>query len=207
MSAAGARPQPSSKRPLEVVIVGAGFGGIAAAIELRRHGITDVTILEKASDLGGTWFYNSYPGAACDVPSHLYSFSFAQRRDWTRLCSPQAEIHAYLHDVAHRMSVEQLIRTNVTVTACDWSDEDCRWSIHTAEGETLRSRRAGARDRPAAPAREARHRGRPTRSPGTASTPPNGTTTTRSPASASRSSAPARAPCSSSPRSRPRCSV
>ena len=67
MSAAALRPQPSSKRTREVLIVGAGFGGIAAAIELRRHGIEDVTVLEKAPDLGGTWFYNSYPGAACDV--------------------------------------------------------------------------------------------------------------------------------------------
>ena len=76
----------------KILIVGAGFGGIAAAIELRRHGFDDITILEAASDLGGTWFYNSYPGAACDVPSHLYSFSYEQRRDWSRLCSPQQEI-------------------------------------------------------------------------------------------------------------------
>lgn len=139
MSAAGARPQPSSKRPIEVVIVGAGFGGIAAAIELRRHGITAVTILEKAPDLGGTWLYNSYPGAACDVPSHLYSYSFAQRRDWSRLCSPQAEIHAYLHDVARTMSVEQLIHTNVTVTACSWDEEQCHWHIDTAGGDSYRA--------------------------------------------------------------------
>ena len=78
-----------------VIIVGAGFGGIAAAIELRRHGITDVAILEKADGLGGTWFHNTYPGAACDVPSHFYSFSFAQRRDWVRLC-PTAARHPRL---------------------------------------------------------------------------------------------------------------
>jgi cation diffusion facilitator CzcD-associated flavoprotein CzcO len=71
-----------------VVIIGAGFGGIAAAIELRRHGFTDVTVLERAPGLGGTWRFNSYPGAACDVPSHLYSFSYATRRGWSRLCSP-----------------------------------------------------------------------------------------------------------------------
>ena len=100
MSAVAVGPQQPASRTLEVLIVGAGFGGIAAAIELRRHGITDVKILEKAPELGGTWFYNSYPGAACDVPSHLYSFSYAQRRDWSRLCSPQAEIHEYLHGVA-----------------------------------------------------------------------------------------------------------
>ncbi|MGP0100845.1 MAG: flavin-containing monooxygenase [Solirubrobacteraceae bacterium] len=135
MSAAAVRPQqPSSSRALEVVIVGAGFGGIAAAIELRRHGIDGVTILEKAPDLGGTWFYNSYPGAACDVPSHLYSFSFAQRRDWSRLCSPQAEIHAYLHDVARAHGIDRLVRTGTTVTACSWDAARCRWSVETAGG-------------------------------------------------------------------------
>src|SRR5580700_5905084 len=135
MSAAAVRPQQPASRSLEVLIVGAGFGGIAAAIELRRHGITAITILEKAADLGGTWFYNSYPGAACDVPSHLYSFSFAQRRDWSRLCSPQAEIHAYLHDVARTHAVDRLVRTNTTVTACSWDATCCRWSVQCANGD------------------------------------------------------------------------
>jgi cation diffusion facilitator CzcD-associated flavoprotein CzcO len=134
MSAAAVRPEPGTPRALEVLIVGAGFGGIAAAIELRRHGIADVTILEKAPDLGGTWFYNSYPGAACDVPSHLYSFSYAQRRDWSRLCSPQAEIHAYLHEVARTHGVDRLVRTNTTVTSCTWDAARCRWVLETAAG-------------------------------------------------------------------------
>jgi cation diffusion facilitator CzcD-associated flavoprotein CzcO len=134
MAGAAPRPQSSSSRTPEVLIVGAGFGGIAAAIELRRHGITDITILEKASDLGGTWFYNSYPGAACDVPSHLYSFSFAQRRDWSRLCSPQAEIHAYLHDVARTYGIDGLVQTNTPVTSCSWDAERCRWSVETESG-------------------------------------------------------------------------
>jgi cation diffusion facilitator CzcD-associated flavoprotein CzcO len=134
MSAAAVRPQQSPSRPLEVLIVGAGFGGIAAAIELRRHGIAAITILEKAPELGGTWFYNSYPGAACDVPSHLYSFSFAQRRDWSRLCSPQAEIRAYLDDVARAHGVDRLVQRNTTVTSCSWDAERCRWSVETAGG-------------------------------------------------------------------------
>ena len=99
-----------------MIIIGAGFGGIAAAIELRRHGIRSVRLLEKASDLGGTWYYNSYPGCACDVPSHLYSFSYAQRKDWSRLCSLQDEIHSYLHDVARDHGIEPLIRTNTSVS-------------------------------------------------------------------------------------------
>jgi cation diffusion facilitator CzcD-associated flavoprotein CzcO len=123
------------KRNLEVLIVGAGFGGIAAAIELRRHGIREVKILEKAPDLGGTWFYNSYPGSACDVPSHLYSFSYAQRRDWSRLCSPQEEIHEYLRTVARDHGVDRLIETGVTVTSCTWDEAGCRWRVQTAQGE------------------------------------------------------------------------
>ncbi len=120
----------------EVLIVGAGFGGIAAAIELRRHGFTRIRILERASELGGTWFHNTYPGAACDVPSHLYSFSFAQRSDWTRLCSPQAEILAYIHEVARAYGVAELVQTDTTVTACTWDDVRCRWTVAAADGRS-----------------------------------------------------------------------
>ncbi len=126
--------QGTTGRSLEVIIVGAGFGGIAAAIELRRAGIEDVRILEKAPELGGTWFHNSYPGAACDVPSHLYSFSFAQRTDWSRLCSPQAEIHEYLRAVAREHDVDRLVETGVTVTSCSWDEDRCRWVLASAEG-------------------------------------------------------------------------
>jgi cation diffusion facilitator CzcD-associated flavoprotein CzcO len=118
---------------MRVVIVGAGFGGIAAAIELRRHGFSDVTILERAPGLGGTWRYNDYPGCACDVPSHLYSFSFAQRRDWSRLCSPQAEILDYLERVAREQGVDGLVVPRVDVVSCQW---DGRWRVQTADGRT-----------------------------------------------------------------------
>ena len=99
-----------------VLIVGAGFGGIAAAIELRRHGFHDVRILEKADGYGGTWLYNTYPGAACDVPSHFYSFSFAQRRDWVRLCPTQPDILRYLHEVVAEHGLEEIIETGTHVT-------------------------------------------------------------------------------------------
>jgi cation diffusion facilitator CzcD-associated flavoprotein CzcO len=125
--------QPKSERNLEVAIVGAGFGGIAAAIELRQHGIEHVELLERAPEPGGTWYYNSYPGAACDVPSHLYSYSYAQRRDWSRLCSTQAEIKAYLDEVVRTHGLGDLIHKGVTVTDCAWDDARCRWSIQ-AEG-------------------------------------------------------------------------
>lgn len=120
---------------MRVVIIGAGFGGIAAAVELARHGIDDVTILERAPDFGGTWFHNSYPGAACDVPSHLYSFSYAQRRDWSRLCSPQPEILDYLHEVARDLDVDRLVLTGMNVTGCHWDETEFRWVVNTERGE------------------------------------------------------------------------
>ncbi|HEX8715267.1 MAG TPA: NAD(P)/FAD-dependent oxidoreductase, partial [Solirubrobacteraceae bacterium] len=135
-AAASAAASPASaNRPLSVVIVGAGFGGIAAAIELKRHGIDDITILERASALGGTWHYNSYPGAACDVPSHLYSFSFAQRRDWSRLCSPQGEIHDYLVQTARAYDVERHIELGKGVASCAWDEREARWRVETDDGE------------------------------------------------------------------------
>jgi cation diffusion facilitator CzcD-associated flavoprotein CzcO len=133
------RPASAPRRKPSVLIVGAGFGGIAAAIELRRHGLEDVTILERAPELGGTWFYNSYPGAACDVPSHLYSFSFAQRRDWSRLCSPQAEIHDYLSDVAREHDIARHVRCGQTVSACTWDEQRALWTVETAEGERFQA--------------------------------------------------------------------
>ena len=99
----------SSDREPQILIIGAGFGGMAAAIELQQHGFRDITILDRASGLGGTWYHNRYPGAACDVPSHLYSFSYAQRRHWTRVCSPQDEILDYMHEVAHEFGLDRHI--------------------------------------------------------------------------------------------------
>jgi cation diffusion facilitator CzcD-associated flavoprotein CzcO len=118
------------------VIVGAGFGGIGAAIELRRHGIDDITLLERAPQLGGTWWYNTYPGCVCDVPSHLYSFSFAQRRDWSRLCSPHDEILGYLRGVAREHGVDRLVELNVDVAGCNWDQESCRWTVRAADGRS-----------------------------------------------------------------------
>jgi cation diffusion facilitator CzcD-associated flavoprotein CzcO len=120
----------------QILIVGAGFGGISAAIELRRHGFDQITILEAGPELGGTWFYNSYPGAACDVPSHLYSFSFEQRRDWSRLCSPQQEILAYLHTVAEDHGIRALIRYSQRVSSCRFDEPGGRWRVETEAGET-----------------------------------------------------------------------
>jgi cation diffusion facilitator CzcD-associated flavoprotein CzcO len=126
-----------------VVIIGAGFGGIGAAIELRAHGYTDVTILDAAPGVGGTWLANSYPGAACDVPSHLYSYSYAQRRTWSRLCSPQSEILDYLRTVAREHGVADLVVPDTRVSECRWDDEARHWHI---EAETAGERRTWTAD-------------------------------------------------------------
>jgi cation diffusion facilitator CzcD-associated flavoprotein CzcO len=117
-----------------VIVVGAGFGGIGAAIELREHGFDDVTVLDAAPGIGGTWLHNDYPGAACDVPSHLYSFSYAQRRDWSRLCSPQAEILDYLRSVARERGVDGLVEPGAKVVGCAYDDASRRWTVTTADG-------------------------------------------------------------------------
>jgi cation diffusion facilitator CzcD-associated flavoprotein CzcO len=126
----------SGNGDLSVLIIGAGFGGIGAAIELRRHGFQEITILERGPALGGTWLYNSYPGCTCDVPSHLYSFSFAQRRDWTRLCSPQDEILRYLQGVARDHGVDRIVVPDTEVTACAWDEETQRWKVTSADGRS-----------------------------------------------------------------------
>ena len=129
------RQTHNAVRGRRVLIVGAGFGGIAAAIELRRHGFDQLTILDAAAGLGGTWFHNSYPGAACDVPSHLYSYSYEQRRDWSRLCSPQSEILAYLQGVADEYGITEMIQAGRRVTACTFDDADDVWRVETESGD------------------------------------------------------------------------
>src|SRR5579884_3887443 len=129
----------TTQRALRVVIVGAGVGGIAAAIELRRHGFSEITLLERGDGVGGTWRYNTYPGCVCDVPSHLYSYSFAQRRDWSRLCSPQPEILSYLEGVAQHQGIDRLVTTGVNVTSCAWDEDRCQWTITSEDGRNWRA--------------------------------------------------------------------
>jgi cation diffusion facilitator CzcD-associated flavoprotein CzcO len=115
------------------VIIGAGLGGLAAAIELRRHGFSEIQILEKAAGVGGTWLYNRYPLCACDVPSHLYSFSFAQRREWSRICSPREEILRYIQEVARDHGIDELVATGTEVRSCRWDEATCRWMVSDTE--------------------------------------------------------------------------
>lgn len=127
---------------MKVIVIGAGFGGVATAIELLSHGFSDIVILEAADEIGGTWHYNNYPGAACDVPSHLYSYSYAQRPEWSRFCSPQGEILAYLRKTAADFGVSPLVITGAAVVSCTWDEDDCQWTVVSQEagGETTKRR-------------------------------------------------------------------
>jgi cation diffusion facilitator CzcD-associated flavoprotein CzcO len=117
-----------------VAIIGSGFGGIGMAAQLERAGITDVVLLERAAGLGGTWRDNSYPGAACDVPSHLYCFSFAPNPSWTRSFSPQPEILDYLRRVADQEGVTGKIRFGEEVKAAHWDPAARNWRLETTSG-------------------------------------------------------------------------
>jgi cation diffusion facilitator CzcD-associated flavoprotein CzcO len=116
-----------------IVVVGGGFGGVGAAVMLRRAGYGDVTVFEKGERVGGVWNHNTYPGAACDVPSHLYEFSFAPNR-WSRRYAPQAEIQAYLEGVARHHGVLDRIRTGVEVESARWDEGRGRWVLQTSAG-------------------------------------------------------------------------
>src|ERR1700710_1618899 len=119
-------------RSVRIAIIGSGFAGLGMACQLRRHGIDDFVVLERASEVGGTWRDNTYPGAACDIRSDLYSFSFAPNPEWTRTYGQQAEILAYLRAVADKFDVRSRILFGQEVERADWSDEDARWTITTS---------------------------------------------------------------------------
>ncbi|OBH84731.1 flavin-containing monooxygenase [Mycobacterium scrofulaceum] len=126
----------TSTRP-RVLVIGAGFGGLAAAYELSRDGLADVTVLEKAGDIGGVWRENTYPGAACDVPSNLYSYSFARKTDWGRRYAEQPDILGYIHDTADRFRLRDLVRTGVEVTSAAYDDGTATWRVETSSGEVF----------------------------------------------------------------------
>ncbi|QWC84924.1 NAD(P)/FAD-dependent oxidoreductase [Nocardioidaceae bacterium] len=118
-----------------VAVVGSGFAGLGTAIQLQRHGRTDFVVLEKASEVGGTWRDNTYPGAACDVPSQLYSFSFALNPEWSSSFSPQPEIQDYLRRTAAESGVLDRFAFDTEVLEATWDDEAARWRISTSRGE------------------------------------------------------------------------
>src|SRR5271165_524351 len=123
----------SSKRP-SVAIIGGGFSGVGAAVLLVRAGYPDVTIFERGERLGGVWAHNTYPGAACDVPSHLYEFSFEPNPRWSRRYAPQAEIQQYIEAVARRHGVLDRARTGTEVTRAQWDEQRAKWELQTSAG-------------------------------------------------------------------------
>src|SRR3954447_904925 len=107
---------PALPDEVDVAIVGSGFSGLGMATQLRRDGVEDFVVLERGEQVGGTWWFNSYPGCGCDVPSHLYSFSFAPNPDWSRTYSKQPEIEAYLRRVAEEFGATPYVHLETTVT-------------------------------------------------------------------------------------------
>lgn len=119
---------------VRIAIVGSGFAGLGAAIRLKQEGIHDFVLLERSTDVGGVWRDNTYPGCACDVQSHLYSFSFAPKPDWSRAYSPQQEIWEYLRDCARRFEIYPHIRFEHEVVDARFDNDDQRWHITTSRG-------------------------------------------------------------------------
>ncbi|HEX2285604.1 MAG TPA: NAD(P)/FAD-dependent oxidoreductase [Mycobacterium sp.] len=124
----------------DAVIVGAGFGGIGAAIQLKRMGYEDFVILDREDDLGGTWHVNRYPGLAVDVPTTTYSYFFEPNPNWSRLFSTGTEIKQYADEVADKYDVRRHMRFNTTVEGARWDEDAKVWRIALAGGETLTAR-------------------------------------------------------------------
>ncbi|MGO9321610.1 MAG: flavin-containing monooxygenase [Solirubrobacteraceae bacterium] len=118
-----------------IAIVGSGFSGLGMAIRLKQEGMHDFVVLERAEELGGTWRENTYPGCACDVPSNLYSFSFAPNPDWSQTFSPQPEIWEYMRRVSREHGVDPHIRYGHEVTAARWDAQRELWRIETSAGD------------------------------------------------------------------------
>jgi len=124
----------SPSNDLRFIIMGAGMSGILSAIKLQEAGLDNYAIYEKADRLGGTWRENEYAGIACDVPSHMYSYSFAPNAEWSHRHSPGAEIQAYFEDVAHQYKVDSRIQYGKEITRCEF--DDGRWKVEMGDGST-----------------------------------------------------------------------
>ena len=122
---------------LRVVIIGSGFAGLGAAVQLQQAGVRDIVILERAENIGGTWRDNTYPGAACDIPSHLYSFSFAPKPDWSSRYAPQEEIQAYLEECVERFGLRPYLRLGRAVRHARYDDASATWEVTAETGEVF----------------------------------------------------------------------
>jgi cation diffusion facilitator CzcD-associated flavoprotein CzcO len=132
-------PARDTRQALDVAVIGAGFGGLGVAIHLERAGLRYV-VLEQAASLGGTWRDNRYPGAACDVPSNLYCYSFAPNPDWSRVYPEQAEIEAYMNRCADKYGVRRAMRFGTRVVAARYDEQAARWRVALAGGEEIQAR-------------------------------------------------------------------
>lgn len=139
----------------EIVIIGTGFAGLGLGVKLRELGIEDFVILEQANGVGGTWRANTYPGAACDVQSHLYSFSFEPNPRWSRMFAEQGEILEYLEHVADKYDIRRHIKFGCSVVSATWNDRRAVWTVTLADGRSLTCKAlvagTGGLSRPALP--------------------------------------------------------
>jgi cation diffusion facilitator CzcD-associated flavoprotein CzcO len=131
---------PQAPAPLPIAILGAGFGGIGMAIRLKQAGIHGFTIFERASEIGGTWRDNTYPGAACDVPSHAYSLSFEPYAGWSERFAPWHEIQAYLLRLVEKWKLRDHLRLDTEIVGARFDEASGTWTLETARGEAFRAR-------------------------------------------------------------------
>src|SRR3954469_17152566 len=124
----------------EVIVVGAGFSGIGAAIKLDRAGFSDLAILEEGDGVGGAWHWNTYPGVGVDIPSFSYQFSFETSADWSRVYAPGNGLKAYAEHCVDRYGLRDRIRLNTEIVAGEFEDEDRVWRLSTGGGEELTAR-------------------------------------------------------------------
>lgn len=130
----------NTKKEYDAVIIGSGFAGIGMAIQLKQEGIENFIIIERANEIGGTWRDNRYPGSACDIPSHLYSLSFAPNPRWSNMFAPAAEIHEYMKDCVSKYKLEEKIVFNTEIVGAEFNEQQGIWSLHTSGGTELRCR-------------------------------------------------------------------
>ena len=127
----------TSRRSPRIAVIGGGPGGLCTAIRLRQEGFDDVVVLEKGTGVGGTWYHNRYPGAACDIQSHLYSFSFAIKRDWTRPYATQPEILGYFERLVDDFGLGPHLRFGCAVRSARWDDAAATWTLTLDGGEEI----------------------------------------------------------------------
>src|SRR5271169_3774772 len=128
----------SGYRPdYQCLIVGAGFSGIGTAIKLDQEGFDDYLIVEAGHGVGGTWYWNTYPGIAVDIPSFSYQFSFEQRPDWSRTYAPGHELRAYAEHCVDKYGIRPKIRFSTAVVAADFDDDHDLWRVRLGSGEVI----------------------------------------------------------------------